>query len=363
VVYRSREARLTRLALGVVLAVVTGWIVAPVLGTDHAPPPPVGLAFASNFQNRFKDPKYEEFASTINMTVRASGCVNPVTIEGQLVRSQPTWEAEAHHAPLNSPPHWAALGLAGAHVRALVMGVVDPYDAVPQPITGTAQVGEITVHAHLYPAVEHGDTTTATYSAPQWPLLRSSLNFVIAADLIHPAGFHSCYLDLPEPVEALFTQGSNVQRATVAAGEALERTLRVSHRSATESRPEDIAGFQLTAYVNGRVVAPSTIGESGRVVGNGVHYQCYAGNQLYRPPVRLDPQARADFAVQSTPGCVPVPLFQAVDVTSDTTRRLFVAGIIGAIAATLIIEAGFLGETEPAEGSASQSQRRWRRSS
>ncbi len=298
----------------------------------------------------------------MNITVRASGCVNPVTVEGQLVRSQLTWEAEAHHAPLNAPPHLAALGLAGAHVRALVMGIVDPFDFVPQPITGTAKVGKVTVHAHLYPAVEQGDTTTATYSAPQWPRLRSSLDFVIVADLIRPAGFHSCYLDLPEPIEAPYSESGNVERATAAAGNALEHALRVSHRSSTENRYEDIAGFQLTAYVNGRVVVPSTVGESGRVVGNGVRYQCYAGNQFYRPPVRLDPQASAGFAIRSSPSCVPVPLFQAVDVTSDTTRRLFIAGIIGAIAATLIIEAGFLGETESAEGSSSQA-RRWRRSS
>jgi hypothetical protein len=50
------------------------------------------------------------------------------------------------------------------------------------------------------------------------------------------------------------------------------------------------------------------------------------------------------------PDCSGAPLFQAVDVTSDTTRRLFFAGIIGALAATIIIEALFLGETDDGDG-------------
>jgi len=368
VIYGSREARIARLALGILFALVTGWIVAPVLSPDHAPPPPVGLAFLTDAREEIVDNKHEESPTTVSMAVRASGCVNPVTIEGQLERPSSTWKAEKSHSPYNAPPEWAALGVTGAHVRAITVGIIDP--KTERMIVGTHQVlapfsKKVVVHAHLYQAVEHGDTTSVAYHAPEWPLVRSALGFVIVADLIHPTGFHSCYLDLPD----LFQQpplGSNVAHAGTAAGEALDRTVPISTQrmAAKLGQPvgiyDYIGAFQITASVNGRVVDPSTIGERGRVFGAGALYQCYVENRLYRPPVPLDPLAAATFAGQSTPSCAPVPLFQPVDAISETTRRLFIAGILGAIAATLIIEAGFLGETEPAPGSASSPTRRRR---
>lgn len=55
--------------------------------------------------------------------------------------------------------------------------------------------------------------------------------------------------------------------------------------------------------------------------------------------------------------CAGDPVFEVPGTDAEVSRRLFVAGICGAIAATLLIEALFLGETSLSTGAA----RRWRR--
>lgn len=81
-----------------------------------------------------------------------------------------------------------------------------------------------------------------------------------------------------------------------------------------------------------------------------------------KPPVEdLESRISPEFNEAENPNCSGVPLFQAVDVTSDTTRRLFIGGIVGALAATLVLEAMFLGETADSGGGKSSGRRRkWR---
>jgi hypothetical protein len=106
-------------------------------------------------------------------------------------------------------------------------------------------------------------------------------------------------------------------------------------------------------------VVSGTIGEGGQAEGAGVRYRCHELHGDADHPPGVEQSLLPLYVIHGNPNCSGAPLFQAVDVASDTQRRIFFAGIIGAIAATLMIEALFLGETEAADGGAKS--QRWRR--
>ena len=380
VIYGSVKARLSRLVLGVALAVVTLWIVLPVLASDKGPPAPVGLAVGTDAidEGLHEGGSDGTRPSVLDLNVHANGCTNPVTVEGTLLRSTDTWYAE-RRGRFSAAPQQAMITLTGARVRRLVVGVEEGTSARLLPTIGTVRMlslagKPVVVHNHLLPLVRRGDTTTAILNAPQWAQAMTPLGFVITADLIRPAGLDSCYLDIPQLFDN-FEPGTGVsmfRRAETALEHISEhvpklaqaQTVRVSEFEpppATDG--EDIGAAEVDASVSGRFAVQGTLGSGGAITAAGVRYLCHS-YVAHKPPVTgLDARIAPEFTEPSAnPNCSGVPLFQTVYVVSDTTRRLFAAGIIGALAATLIIEALFLGETEPSEGSAaSAGRRRWRK--
>jgi hypothetical protein len=376
VIYRSVKARLARLALGVILAGATLWIVLPVLTAEHGPPAPVALVVGTNAVDMGPGTSVLEGIrpSALDLKVRAGGCVNPVTIEGTLWRSTATWVAE-WHGRYAAPPTQAIITLAGARVRKFVVGVDSFSTEAPGGIQRTAGTARVTglgytvvVHNDVLPLIRVGDTTSAVLDAKQWGDAATPLGFLITADLIDPAGFDSCYLDLPELYPYAYSsepQTNAFVRALNGLIDASARYLRPNRRpkllGVAGTEQEELGTALVNASVHGRSVGGGSIGVGGTMTTGGVRYLCHSFARNSPSANALDPHISPEFDEAENPDCSGVPLFQAADVTSDTTRRLFAAGIIGALAATLIIEALFLGETESSDASeATAWRRRWR---
>jgi len=312
--------------------------------------------------------------SVLDVTVHAKGCSNPVTVEGTLWRSTDTWYAEKR-GRFAAPPSQAIITLAGASVSSVAIGL-DSFSthAVEglRHVTGTARVTSlngksVVVHDHMLPLIRSDGTTSAVLNAPQWPQAATPLWFAISANLIRPAGFQSCYLDLPQlfPYQSSFegreSASASAQIALIRVGEHMRSPRVVKSPTGLQDEPEALGAGVVTASVDGKRVAGNSTGGGSTTTSGGVRYLCH---RFIRQKVLtgLDSRITPEFNQQANPDCSGTPLFETADVTSDTTRRLFAAGIVGALAATLIIEALFLGETDSAARSGGNQKRpRWRR--
>lgn len=347
----------------------------PVLAVDHGPPKPVALVVGTDAVD--VGPRESALSGTalsvLDLNVHADGCVNPVTIEGTLWRSTDTWYAEKA-GRFASPPGQAIVTVAGVNVRKLSVGL-DSFsyshanNGLERVVSTTARVTSLNdkpmlVHDRLLPLVRSHGVTSAILNAPQWPQAATPLWFTVTADLMQPAGFQSCYLDLPQlfPYQSS-DQGqesasSHAERALYKLSEHLRppRRRAVSSPSGATDEAEALGAGLTTASVGGRRVASNSLGIGAvATTAGGVRYLCHAFIRKKLPLPNLDSRITPEFDESDNPDCSGTPIFETVDVVSDTTRRLFAAGIVGALAATLIIEALFLGET----GSAGS--KRWRR--
>ncbi len=336
------KGRPARLVIGLVLTTTTLWIALPALGRDRPPPPPVGLSVRTDANDFYLRHGERTFASVLYLYVVANECRNPVVVNGTLVRSQATQDTELT-SPGSSPPEQALVTMSGVPVRQLTMGLSSP-PLYPLFVTGTGRLtsfdsdGLISAHNRMLPLIREGGSTTAVLNAPQWPITNAALHFVAEADLVRPAGFHSCYLSLPQLLSVEDGEGHAAYDRATAVG--LRVAQRVPHLTTKEfpDFTENIGAYEVRANVTGRVVVQSSIGRGGENTGSGVRYLCH--DEVRRAlPANLDPEIARPFIEPEKPDCSGAPLFQAADVVSDTTRRLFIGAILGAIAATLLIEA------------------------
>ena len=374
VIYRSPNARLARVALGLVLTAVTVWLVLPVLAVDHGPPPPLALVVGTNAVDLGPHESLLKGTalSVLDVKVHAKGCSNPVLIEGTLWRSTDTWYAEKR-SRFSAPPDQAIVTVAGAPVISITVGLdsFSPYAYEGlQHVSGTARVASlngkpVVIHDRILALIRSRDATSAVLNAPQWPRAATPLWFRVWANLMRPAGFQSCYLALPQlfPYQSSYEgQRSASDRAQIALlriAEHIRPPVRraVSTPGGVGDEAEALGAALVTASVDGKRVTGNSIGLSGtETVSGGVRYLCHAFIRHKLPLSNLDARISPEFNEGENPDCSGVPLFESSDVLSDTTRRLFAAGIVGALAATLIIEALFLGETE-----SGAKRKRWRR--
>jgi len=361
VIYRSVKARAIRLLVGVALGAVTLLVVLPVLSSDHSPPEPSGLAIGTDANDIGLSERGPSGirASVLDLTVHASGCKNPATITGSMIRSTNTWFAERNSQSAASPQR-AMITLAGARVRGFQVGLEGEPAGSQRLESGTVRMlglrgGSVTVHRELLPLVRSGDATTALFIAHGWQEAMSPLDFVIYADLIHPAGFNSCYVSLPE----IFPFSTGTEKDAIGRAESAQLTL--NEHISPPIGSERLGAGVVDVSVATRIVSPNTVREGGRLTPSGVRYLCHSFIRAKPPVEDLDSRISPEFNEAENPNCSGVPLFQAVDVTSDTTRRLFIAGIVGALAATLILEALFFGETDDTgRGASSGPRRKWR---
>ncbi len=350
VIYRSLKARIARFATGVSLMAVTLWIVLPVVGSEHPPPPPVGLAIGTNSDTGRLRNDPHAYASIIYLNVTTTGCHNPATIEGTLIRSKATEKAELETRGAALPKQ-AIVTIDGARVRDISVGLSNP---PPYPVlfTGTegfihqGDYGKIAIRNHTLPSTYREGATTTVLEAPEWPTTKATLHFIAKVDLIRPAAFHSCYLELPELLNGeIAKEDGAYEWASVVndlVGHRLQRLLAKHLESGFE---EAVGAGEIQASVGGRTVAQDTIGAGGEATAAGVRYLCHDEIEKVLPP-RLDPKIARPFIEPAKSDCSGEPLFQAVDVVNDITRRLFAGGILGAIAVSLIIETLFIAETE-----------------
>ncbi|HTA98161.1 MAG TPA: hypothetical protein VK730_11030 [Solirubrobacteraceae bacterium] len=376
VIYRSTNARLARFALGIVFAAVTAWLVLPVLAIDRGPPPPFAITLGTNALDLGpRDANLPGTAlSVLNVTARAQGCSNPVTLEGTLWRSTDTWYAEKR-GRFARPPTQAIITLAGVPVSSFAAGLDSFYTHAVEGVRHVSGIARVTslngksvvVHDHMLRLIHSDGTTSAVLNAPQWPQAATPLWFAISADLMRPAGFQSCYLDLPQ----LFPYQSSTEGETSASARSQIQLIRIGEHmhspralkspTGLADEPEGLGAGAVTVSVDGKRVADGSIGAGATTTtSGGLRYRCH---RFVRQKVLpgLDSRISPEFNQQANPDCSGTPLFEAADVTSDTTRRLFAAGIIGALAATLIVEALFLGETESAAQEGKTRKRsRWR---
>lgn len=377
VIYRSANARLARVALGLVLTVVTAWLVLPVLAVDHGPPSPLALVVGTNAVDLGPHESLLKGTalSVLDVNVHANGCSNPVLIEGTLWRSTDTWYAEKR-SRFSAPPDQAIVTIAGAPVSSIAVGLdsfsTHAYEGL-RHVSGTARVtslngNPVVVHDRMLALTRYRDATSAVLNAPQWPKAATPLWFTVWTNLIRPAGFQSCYLDLPQlfpyrsSYEGLTNASDRAQMALQKIAEHIHPPTRraVNMPGGVGDEAEALGAGLVTVSVDGKRVTGSSIGLGGSATASGgVRYLCHAFIRHKLPLSNLDSRISPEFNEGENPDCSGVPLFESAGVISDTTRRLFAAGIVGALATTLIIEALFLGETELNDPSGGK-HKRWR---
>jgi hypothetical protein len=358
VIYSSWRARIARVAVGTMFIGVTLWQALPVISSEAAPPSPAALFVGLN---GFRPPQPE---STLHLVIHSAGCHNPATIEGYLERPERSWDLDrawVEKYPGAKATTEAEISLAGASLSGADAGLAGGEDPVgvfeESMVSGTGTllqtrpIRSIVVHnrlsLYLHQAQPPGYPPVGgiALSAPQWPSAHTALHFFLEATLIRPRGFNSCYVDVP----ALFGSGGGVsdkslleaygftqQRALEQPGGPHGTYIRGYGADVLGEVPgipdvDEVAKAEISVYVGGHVVDGSSVGSGATSIPNGVYYTCAS--------------VRAKAPAVTSPTCAGSPVFEVPGRGSDITRRLFLAGIIGAIGVTLIIEALFLGET------------------
>jgi hypothetical protein len=358
VIYSSWRARTARVAVGIAFIAVTLWQALPVISSEAAPPPPAALFVGLN---GFRPPQPE---STLHLVIHSAGCSNPATIEGYLERPERSWNldrawverypdaketTEAYISLAGASLSGGDAGLAGGDgpVGVFEASVVSGNGTILQtyPLKLTEVHNRLALFLHPARPPGYPPVGGVALSAPQWPSARTALHFFLEADLIRPRGFRSCYVDVP----ALFGSGGGVSNKSLleAAGLTQQRAIEqpggphgtyipgygADVVSETPGIPDvdEVAKAEVSVYVSGHVVDGSSVGSGATSIPNGVYYTCAS--------VRAKPPA------VTSPTCAGTPVFEVPGRGSEITRRLFLAGIVGAMGVTLIIEALFLGET------------------
>jgi hypothetical protein len=378
VVYGSLKARAARVVVGLIFAGLTLLIILPVVPGEHAPPTPTGLFVGMNI-NKPTTPAAPE--SLMDLQIHSESCRNPVTIEGRLLPSARTWYLGARHEyETESTPTQAELTLANARLLRADVGFGGQESAYYAPIVGyfgepliertatfqTTDERPATIQASLSRILAGGrrgpPASGVVFTARDWPALRLPLHFILKADIAYPLGYHKCYIDVPE----LFAAGAQAERSAFSEAERLTEKPGMGSPAFAErvGQPalgvaqQDLAAADVYVSVANYIPELSSLG-TGTHVRNSVEYQCqtYLSKPKLPPNVesrmlRTEPRAEnqepgaSAYYPDTNSNCSGTPVFEAVGVGADVTRRVLAAGILGALAATLIIEALFVGETE-----------------
>jgi hypothetical protein len=229
------------------------------------------------------------------------------------------------------------------------------FATVENPILGR----RVTVHNYLSRIAvdpQPGPRVTGVLlTSQEWAETRAPLLFVLKADLIFPMGFHRCYLDLPELIwredASAYLRAINFADP-LAPGQSPLGKLTDQGKGPSLS---DVAVAEVSASVAAHMAVTSSIGIGGNQLPSGLRYECHTFFNNKLPP-NIEPNmftnhgtAPSTYREQVNPNCAGEPVFEIPGVATEITRRLFFAGILGALAATLIIEALFIGETAPAQ--------------
>jgi hypothetical protein len=331
------KARAARVAVGLVFVAVTLWIVLPVVASER-PPPKATLLFVGLNNRESTTP-----GEVLEVHIQTHGCTNPAIIEGILARPQSTWNAEIREARRGN------VGAVPTQAAVVLRGRLD--SAKIELSASESSSGERVLHNQRLSSLVIGHGAYAAYAgavltAPQWSLVEGGLRFVLSANLVFPLSFHRCYVDVPALIEP---GGINIE-STGAFAQAQEFLQKRDVYSDAYPPGSEVTAAELTVSVAGEVVTSGSVGTGGSTTTEGIRYACkpFPTKKLpSRDAFSGDIPQTIEFDGDANATCGGVPIFETPGVAADVTRRLFAAGILGALAATLIVEALFLGETEP----------------
>jgi hypothetical protein len=353
VIYSSWWARGVRVAVGLGFLGATLWLALPVLRSEHGPPRPTGLFVGLNTP-RFPPPR----ESTLYLTIRDNDCKNPATVEGLFERPNRSWQGDGRTGPTEAEVVLADAEVTEADAGLAVLGEQGAGRELEAPVFGyfespilngtetvtLASGRQVTVHdsleklLHTYHPPGYPALGAVVVRAPQWAEVRAPLHFILTANLVRPLGFHRCYVDVP----ALLSSGGGIDNKPVLEAYSYtfhEALLAGLIHPARGEPPAEEPGFrdiaevshaEVTVFVSGHVIDGASVGAGVTDIPNGVHYVCATKHG-------------SPASVNST--CAGTPVFEVPGREAEITRRIFLAGILGAIGLTLIIEALFVGET------------------
>ncbi len=369
VLYRSKAAIVARFVLGVMLGVAAFVVASPALSTDYPPPPPVGLYIATN--------SYTAPWGELELAIDAKGCTNPAIIEGVLTYPEKTWTGPritGARVP-KGLPSTAVIALGGARLVGAQVALgngngvqadgesTGPFSQPPFRTTQTFAIERnifhpYTIRSHSYSTTpltavidQRSPLGTLNYPAGaiafhsrQWAATQAPLHFRFAADLVQTASYHRCYVAVPEVLALNRNEG--YYAAEGVAGRlilAARRNASQLHLGSREVPPIiwDVLAASVDVMVSGRVPVSDSVGPDGKATSVGVHYGC----RLPKAPREAGEEPNVLHGEVANPNCSATPLFAAQGVDTDISRRLFLGGLIGGLAATLIIESLFIGET------------------
>ncbi len=289
----------------------------------------------------------------MSVAIRAKGCANPVSVEGLFERPARSWALDQRDAIEQNGvkgPTEAEIVLSDAKVSQIRAGFAEgePLEGLFEASTVSGEgvvfsnVREAFVHNHLkkilnvptpkgQPAIG-----AAVLKAPAWPYVKVPLHFFIKADLMHLDGYHRCYIDVP----ALFGSGGGLENGAFRRAFAFTTRATPEHPLAPHGIGEvpgfpdidELAKAEVTVLVSGHTVDGRSVGSGATTIPNGVRYSC--SSAATNPPAKTNVT------------CAGTPVFEQPGTEATTTRDVFFAGIVGALAATLLIEAAFIGNTE-----------------
>lgn len=142
------------------------------------------------------------------------------------------------------------------------------------------------VYNELSPPRYYGGSGLWVFRAPQWPIVQSSIHFVIKADLVSAAGYDSCYLNLPQlfsPTLLPISADKSWFLSFLSAYKAGKETAQLASRGVVPEpfKPPSAleagltqAGW-VTASVTDRPVIASTIGAGANASEGEVDYLCH----------------------------------------------------------------------------------------
>jgi hypothetical protein len=323
----------------------------PVIATGHAPPAPVGLTVTTDANNFVLADGAKEYASILYLNITASSCRNPAILEGTLVRPGITTAGERYGSGGASPPKQALVTIFGSLVKAFAIGLTAPGGPIytmrhGRPIIWNPRPKARAFPVQSLPLVREDGATTAVLDAPRWPDSDSSdLIFRANVDLVRANGFGSCYIALPEVLH-----DEEVEQDETPYERAWELNLRASQRipPLTEREwpdAEDIGAAEIRVSVTGSVVESSSVSRDGKVAPDGsVRYTCYPNDGKVKQKPDLE-QGTQRLLEPEEPNCASAPVFQAVNAVGGSNLHIIIAGILGALAVSILYETSFLAET------------------
>jgi hypothetical protein len=379
VLYGSTAAGLTRILVGLILLAGALYWSLPVLASEDPPPAPTGLFIGLNDRSagRLNPP-----GSFLSVYVGANGCSNPVLVTGTLERPARRWaqdERESRHG--TSIPSRVAITLSGATFVWASANLGRSTGAPELQFNGSGEIASEKVRTNyprprtatvptrisgVLPADPSGgfEGSGLMFSSPQWLSVRTPLSFELEANLAHPLGFHRCYIDVPQLIapDLNSTSAAPVFDAETLAQQIFARNL------VLQPIPQggEVVAAQVDVSVRGEIPDAASIGtggilttlagadEHGSFTSYAIQYTCQIA--VSKPPPNLEASmfasrfGRTTFDANTAPTCGGVPVFEVSGVGGDATKRLFIAGILGALAATVLIEVLFLGERDGSGG-------------